>query len=72
MVAPPRGRPVRDLSAAKRETSTYLASSPEVAGQSGLYFVRRKPAAASPQAEDDATAKRLWRLSEELTGLALS
>ena len=50
-------------------TIVYLATSPEVAGATGGYYVksqRREPSAA---ARDDATALRLWQLSEELTGL---
>jgi NAD(P)-dependent dehydrogenase (short-subunit alcohol dehydrogenase family) len=50
-------------------TIVYLAASPEVAGATGGYYVkcqRREPSAA---ARDDAAARRLWQLSEELTGL---
>ena len=52
------------------ETSIYLATSAEVAGRSGLYFVRGQPVTPSRESQDDAAAQRLWRLSEELTGLA--
>lgn len=51
------------------ETSIYLASSPEVAGQSGLYYSDCKPVKSSPESYDIATAQRLWDLSLELTGL---
>lgn len=50
-------------------TSIYLASSPEVDGVSGKYFIRcrkRKPSAA---ARDDALAEQLWRESARLTGV---
>jgi NAD(P)-dependent dehydrogenase (short-subunit alcohol dehydrogenase family) len=47
-------------------TTVYLASSPQVADVSGLYFVKEKPAAPSRQAQDDAAAARLWSASEEL------
>ncbi len=50
-------------------TSIYLASSPEVAGVSGQYFAKEKPAVSSPQSQDKAVAKRLWQLSEQLTGI---
>jgi NAD(P)-dependent dehydrogenase (short-subunit alcohol dehydrogenase family) len=50
------------------KTSVYLASSPEVEGVSGRYFVRQKPAVSSPGSRDEEDACRLWRLSEELTG----
>lgn len=53
-------------------TSVYLATSPEVVNVSGTYFARQKPAASSPQAQDDETARRLWQVSEELTGLGKS
>jgi NAD(P)-dependent dehydrogenase (short-subunit alcohol dehydrogenase family) len=51
------------------QTSVYLAASPDVAGQSGRYFVRRKALASSPESEDETSARRLWQLSEDLTGL---
>jgi retinol dehydrogenase-12 len=51
-------------------TSVYLASSPDVEGVSGQYFVKSRPARSSPQSHDRAAAERLWRVSEELTGQA--
>jgi len=53
-------------------TSIYLASSPEVDGVSGRYFVKEKPAVSSPQSHDAAAALRLWQVSEELAGLPRS
>ena len=50
-------------------TSIYLASSPEVAGVSGRYFVKEKPVVSSPQSRDQAAAERLWKLSVEMTGV---
>jgi NAD(P)-dependent dehydrogenase (short-subunit alcohol dehydrogenase family) len=52
------------------ETSIYLASSPEVEGVSGQYFVKCKPVQPKPPARDADAARRLWRVSEELVGLA--
>ncbi|HEV2374458.1 MAG TPA: SDR family oxidoreductase [Streptosporangiaceae bacterium] len=52
------------------DTIVYLASSPEVAGESGGYYVKRKRREPSAAARDEATAQRLWQLSEELTGLS--
>lgn len=52
------------------ETSIYLASSPAVEGISGRYFASRREVAPSAAARDDAAARRLWDLSEQLTGLA--
>ncbi|HTW38636.1 MAG TPA: SDR family oxidoreductase [Steroidobacteraceae bacterium] len=49
-------------------TSLYLASSAEVAGQSGGYYIRCKPVRPSAAALDDAAAERLWAASAELTG----
>jgi NAD(P)-dependent dehydrogenase (short-subunit alcohol dehydrogenase family) len=48
------------------DTIIYLASSPEVAGTTGAYFVKRKVTAPSAAAQDDAAAKRLWEASEAL------
>jgi NAD(P)-dependent dehydrogenase (short-subunit alcohol dehydrogenase family) len=47
-------------------TSIYLASSPEVEGVTGTYFVGRKPRASSPAARDTAAAARLWQISLDL------
>jgi NAD(P)-dependent dehydrogenase (short-subunit alcohol dehydrogenase family) len=51
------------------ETSIYLASSPDVEGVSGQYFVKCKPAHSSRQSYDEAAQHRLWEVSEQLTGL---
>lgn len=48
------------------ETSVYLASSPEVAGVSGAYFVRSRPRQPSAAARDETAARRLWDVSEAL------
>ena len=50
------------------QTSIYLASSPEVAGVSGAYFVDKKIAQPSKAAQDDEAAKRLWEVSLEMVG----
>ena len=50
-------------------TPVYLASSAEVAGVTGGYFVNCKPAAPSALAEDTQSAARLWTLSEDLADL---
>lgn len=58
------------LSPAKgARTSVFLASSPDVEGRTGEYWVRCKSVAPSKQAQDDAAARRLWDLSCELVGL---
>jgi NAD(P)-dependent dehydrogenase (short-subunit alcohol dehydrogenase family) len=50
------------------ETSIYLATSPEVAGMTGGYYVRKRAVASSPQSMDVAIARQLWEISEERTG----
>jgi retinol dehydrogenase-14 len=52
------------------KTSIYLASSPEVEGISGNYFVKCKPARSSRQSYDEAAQRQLWTISEQLTALA--
>jgi NAD(P)-dependent dehydrogenase (short-subunit alcohol dehydrogenase family) len=49
------------------ETSIYLASSLEVEGVTGKYFVKKRAVASSPESYDLAIATRLWQVSEELT-----
>jgi NAD(P)-dependent dehydrogenase (short-subunit alcohol dehydrogenase family) len=51
-------------------TSVYLASSPEVDGVTGKYFVRCRPKAPSACAQDDAAAGLLWSISEEMVDQA--
>jgi len=51
------------------KTSIYLASSPEVAGVTGQYFVRCKPVRSSIASYDEQLARRQWEVSEKLTGL---
>ena len=52
------------------KTSVYVASSPDVAGISGGYFVKSKLAQPSSLARDPEAAARLWTLSAELTDFA--
>ncbi len=52
------------------KTSVYLATSPEVAEKTGLYWVRSKPGHMSRHARDDAAAERLWEESERLLASA--
>jgi retinol dehydrogenase 12 len=55
-------------------TSVYLATSPEVEGLSGGYYVKCRLAELQTRAEavSDAVGERLWRISEELVGLPCS
>jgi NAD(P)-dependent dehydrogenase (short-subunit alcohol dehydrogenase family) len=52
------------------QTILYLATSPEVAGVSGRYFVRERAVPSSPASYDEAAARRLWQVSLELTHLS--
>jgi NAD(P)-dependent dehydrogenase (short-subunit alcohol dehydrogenase family) len=51
------------------DNTVYLASSPEVEGVSGKYFVKREAAPSSPLSYDEDLARRLWKVSEVITGL---
>jgi NAD(P)-dependent dehydrogenase (short-subunit alcohol dehydrogenase family) len=51
-------------------TSTYLATSPEVATKTGMYWVRRKPGHMSRHARDEEASARLWDESEKLLASA--
>jgi hypothetical protein len=60
------GRPFMISARRGAKTIVYLACSPDVDDVSGEYFVRRKPHTASKNGRDDAAARKLWDLSEEL------
>ncbi len=51
-------------------TSIYLATSPEVKSVTGRYFVKCKAVRSSHASYDQDIGRRLWEISEELTGLA--
>ena len=51
------------------QTSVYLATSPEVEGVTGQYFINRKAVESSKASYDTTVASRLWEMSAELTGL---
>lgn len=55
--------------AAGARTIVYLASSPEVGEQTGLYFEKNRPKAPARLARDDALAERLWAESARLVNL---
>jgi NAD(P)-dependent dehydrogenase (short-subunit alcohol dehydrogenase family) len=52
------------------ETVVYLASSPEVEGVSGKYFVDLKPRHSSKASYDVDLAQRLWDVTVGMTGLS--
>jgi NAD(P)-dependent dehydrogenase (short-subunit alcohol dehydrogenase family) len=49
-------------------TLVWLASSPELEGVTGKYFVDLKEARSSPITYDGAAARRRWDVSERMTG----
>lgn len=51
------------------QTSIYLASSPDVANITGQYFEKNKPVLSSKDSYDQDAWKRLWEVSEEITGV---
>ncbi len=50
-------------------TSIYLATAPEMAGVTGKYYQDKKAIPSSTASYDEATARRLWEVSEKLVGL---
>jgi NAD(P)-dependent dehydrogenase (short-subunit alcohol dehydrogenase family) len=63
-------RPVQISPRRGAKTSIYLATSPDVAGKTGMYWVRSKPGHMSRHARDDTAAERLWDESERLLASA--
>jgi NAD(P)-dependent dehydrogenase (short-subunit alcohol dehydrogenase family) len=57
-VAPERGA----------DTIVYLATAPQVAAMTGLYFHKRRSISTGAKGQDDAAAARLWAASEALAG----
>jgi NAD(P)-dependent dehydrogenase (short-subunit alcohol dehydrogenase family) len=51
------------------DNSIYLATSPDVGGITGRYFVKREPVETTPLTMDRELAAKLWVVSERLTGL---
>jgi NAD(P)-dependent dehydrogenase (short-subunit alcohol dehydrogenase family) len=51
------------------KTIVYLASSPDVAGQSGGYYYKCAPSTPTAAAQNDADAKRLWEISAKIAGV---
>jgi NAD(P)-dependent dehydrogenase (short-subunit alcohol dehydrogenase family) len=54
------------------KTSIFLAASPMATGVTGKYFYREKPIESSQPTRDEAATRRLWALSEELTGIKVT
>lgn len=51
------------------QTSLYVATSPDVEGVSGKYFVHDRAVRSSKTSYDKTVASRLWQVSAEMTGL---
>ena len=51
------------------QTSLYLASSPEVAGVSGKYFIKCKPAESGVFSRDPEMAAEIWQTTHEMIGV---
>jgi NAD(P)-dependent dehydrogenase (short-subunit alcohol dehydrogenase family) len=52
------------------KTSIYLASSPDVEGVTGKYFVKSVPKQSAPLTHDVSLQHKLWRVCAVMTGLA--
>lgn len=50
------------------ETSIFLATAPEMAASSGEFYVKKKPQPMKHPFNTPEHARRLWELSQELTG----
>lgn len=59
MISPKRGA----------RTSIYLATSPEVMGTTGKYFLRSKIVPSSQESQDLEMSRKLWEQSLEIVGL---
>ncbi|MCJ7701254.1 MAG: SDR family oxidoreductase [Anaerolineales bacterium] len=51
------------------DNTIFLASSPDIDGMTGKYFVKREPVHSSPVSRDEKIAQRLWEISENLTSI---
>jgi retinol dehydrogenase 12 len=68
-VVMPIARPFAISNAKGAITPVYLASSPDLDGVTGQYFAKCQGVAPTSRAQDEATAKHLWDVSAELTGV---
>ena len=62
-------RPLLKTPAQGAQTPIYLASSPDVEGVTGQFFVNRKSKPANKLASDADMAARLWQVSTDLVGI---
>jgi NAD(P)-dependent dehydrogenase (short-subunit alcohol dehydrogenase family) len=52
------------------DTMIYLASSPEVEGKTGEYYYKRRITRTTSHGRDLEAAKRLWSISEQVSGVS--
>jgi NAD(P)-dependent dehydrogenase (short-subunit alcohol dehydrogenase family) len=64
------GKPFMRSPKSGAATTIYLATSDEVTSMNGQYFKNQKVAEAADIAHNDELTSRLWKRSEELTGLS--
>ena len=64
------GRPFMKTPEQGARTSIHLATSPEVEGVSGEYFANCKRKPGSRESNDPEIARRLWEVSERMTGVS--
>jgi NAD(P)-dependent dehydrogenase (short-subunit alcohol dehydrogenase family) len=64
------GRPFARSPAEGARTSVHVASAPELAAVTGKYFASSRITTPSSHARDDAAARRLWEISEQLVEAA--
>jgi retinol dehydrogenase-14 len=62
-------RPMLKTPAQGARAPIYLATSPELDGVTGKFFVNRKPRRANKLAYDNEVTARLWKISAELAGM---
>jgi NAD(P)-dependent dehydrogenase (short-subunit alcohol dehydrogenase family) len=63
------GKPLLKTPEKGADTIVYLATSDDIAEVSGKYFMNRKQVKSNAESYKPETGDRLWRVSEELTGL---
>jgi NAD(P)-dependent dehydrogenase (short-subunit alcohol dehydrogenase family) len=51
------------------DNSIWLASSPQVQGLTGKYFIKRQAVQSAPVSYDEKIARQLWDVSARLTAL---
>jgi retinol dehydrogenase 14 len=63
-------RPFLKTPAQGAQTSIFLASSPDVEGITGKFFVNRRPKSPNKLANDPEMTARLWQVSADLVGMS--